>query len=602
MPVNIEPGMRVIAKGKLSVIRRAVDLTTIEVMFVSSGELAIVVLGEIEFLTQSDSVTVASLSNRLAASATLEELEKAAARFNIVEQLKLGSLTIIDAAARLNITKNHMYKLVRMYDGEIGSLSMLSNKRGRKSGSRLLKPDIEKIIIDSIKRIYNTRGVTFSKVWKEVEVQCIEMGLAAPSRQVVTNRIKSILTEYERSKIKLGIDAANQKHQPRPGKITTVRPLAWVEIDHTLVDILILADDRIHLIGRPWLTVVIDVHSRVLLGYYLSLHAPSAVSVACALSHAVLRKDDFVKSLGMQVDDYPFYGVPAVIYMDNAAEFKSVKFQAGCHLFGIDPKYRPIGRKHYGGHVERFIGTMMTSKVHFLKGTTMSNAVARRNLNSEKKATMTFSDFCAWFAREVALYHSTVHSALKSSPRKVWLSYFSPGGGIPYPPQVTDSHQFRLHFMPETTRAIKPNGIEFKGRSYWDPILGPFVGTKKVLIKYDPFSMRQIWVKIEGVFYPINTSDLTLPDLTLEEYRASRFHATTVRAGSLEFPEAISHYREKQSIEDSSELLTKRSRRQQAAAAAYGAAFTLSEDSNKNKMPATKPNYSKTPHKFKSEN
>jgi putative transposase len=156
--------------------------------------------------------------------------------------------------------------------------------------------------------------------------------------------------------------------------------------------------------------------------------------------------------------------------------------------------------------------------------------------------------------------------------------------------------------MPEVTRAIKPNGVEFKGRTYWDPILGPFVGTKKVLIKYDPFSMRQIWVKMGGVFYPVNTSDLTLPDLTFEEYRASRFHAATVRAGSLEFPKATSYYREKQSIEDSSKLLTKRARRQQAAAAAYGAAIAVSEDGNKNKMPTTKPNYSKIPHKFKAEN
>jgi hypothetical protein len=120
--------MRVVAKGKLSVIQRAIDLTTIEVLFASSGELAIVKLTEIEFLTQSDSVGVAALSNRLAANATLEELEKAAARFEVVEQLKHGSLTVINAAARLNITKNHVYKLMRMHDGAIGSLSMLTNK------------------------------------------------------------------------------------------------------------------------------------------------------------------------------------------------------------------------------------------------------------------------------------------------------------------------------------------------------------------------------------------------------------------------------------------------------------------------------------------
>ncbi|MFW9082537.1 transposase [Pseudomonas sp. P2757] len=602
MHVNIAPGMQVVAKGKVSVVQRAIYLATVEVMFVSSGEVAMVKLIEIEFLTQPDKLGMVPLATRLAANATLEELEKAAIRFQTIEQLRLGSLTSNQAAAQLGVTKNHVYKLIKSYEENVGSLSMLPNKRGRKAGCTFLSPEIEKVIKTSIDSAYNSRGATFSKVWKDVEVHCIEGGLAVPSRRAVTNRIKSTLTEYERSRIKLGTDAANQKHQPRPGKHVVTSPLAWVEIDHTLVDILILADDRIKLIGRPWLTVVIDVYSRVLLGYYLSLHAPSAVSVACALSHAVLRKDDFVKGLGMQVDDYPFYGVPAVIYMDNAVEFKSVKLQAGCHLFGIDAMYRPIGKKHYGGHVERFIGTMMTSKVHFLKGTTMSNAVARRNLNSEKKATMTFSDFCAWFAREVALYHSTVHSELKSSPKKVWLNYFSPGGNAPYPPQVTDSHQFKLHFMPEDTRAIKPDGIEFKRRFYWDPLLGPFVGMKKVLVKYDPFSMRQIWVKIEGVFYPINSSDLTLPDFTYEEYRASRIHAPAVRAGSLDYHEATSHYREKQNIEANSEQLTKRARRQRAAADAYGAAYPLSDADTKKRIPITKPNYAEIPSKFKSEN
>lgn len=68
-------------------------------------------------------------------------------------------------------------------------------------------------------------------------------------------------------------------------------------MDHTLVDVHILADDRVHVIGRPWLTVVIDEYSRVLLGYYLSLYVPSAVSVACALSHAILPKNDFLKKI-----------------------------------------------------------------------------------------------------------------------------------------------------------------------------------------------------------------------------------------------------------------------------------------------------------------
>ncbi|WP_443700523.1 Mu transposase C-terminal domain-containing protein [Pseudomonas sp.] len=115
--------------------------------------------------------------------------------------------------------------------------------------------------------------------------------------------------------------------------------------------------------------------------------------------------------------------------------------------------------------------------------------------------------------------------------------------------------------------------MEFGRRFYWDPILSQFVGTKKVLVKYDRFSMHQIWVKIEGVFYPINLSDLTLPNFTYEEYRASLIYTAVVRPGSLNDPEATRHYREEQKIEADSKKLTKRARRQQAAASAYELAY-----------------------------
>ena len=284
--------------------------------------------------------------------------------------------------------------------------------------------------------------------------------------------------------------------------------------------------------------------------------------------------------------------------MDNASEFQSAKLKQGCHRFGIEPKYRPPGAKHYGGHVERLIGTLMTSKVHFLKGTTMSNVVARRNLNSEKKAVMTFADFCPWFAREVALYHSTVHAELKMSPRKKWLNYYTPIGGCPFPPQITDPHQFKLFFMPEEQRKIQPSGIEFKGQIYWDPVLTPFVGNGKVIVKFDPFSMRRVWVKIEGRFYPINLSDLTHADFTYEEYRAHRFFNTAIRPGSLDYPDATKLYREKQAIEDESRILTKRARRKQAAADVYDLAYPETSSQASPAIKVDTPDYSKPPKKF----
>lgn len=43
-------------------------------------------------------------------------------------------------------------------------------------------------------------------------------------------------------------------------------------------------------IQRPWLTLAIDIHSRCVAGFHLTLESPSATSVALCLAHAALHK------------------------------------------------------------------------------------------------------------------------------------------------------------------------------------------------------------------------------------------------------------------------------------------------------------------------
>lgn len=601
MVIELKTGLKLIAKGRLATVKEIIDSNNLKVVFASTGETSIVEMIQIEFIN-GDHITGKSKqdskSDMLLANIPRVELERAGERFEAIKKLYSGEWSHGQTANKLNVSESHLYKLLRAYQEHLGAISVLGKKRGRKPGSQMFSDEIEKIIDEAIKKVYVSRAASFSKVWKEVDITCTEKGLVAPAKQAVTRRIKLKLTEAERNRIKQGVDAANQIHAPRPGHKKRKHPLEWVQMDHTLVDILLLANDRINIIGRPWLTLLIDVYTRVILGYYLSLHVPSALSVAGALTHAVLRKDDFIKYFELDKDDYPYFGVPRTLHMDNAAEFTSSKLKNGCHFFGIEPVYRPPGRKHYGGHVERLIGTLMTSKVHFLKGTTMSNAVARRNLDSEKNASMTFQEFSRWFAREVVVYHATVHEELKISPKKAWLNFFAPTGGFPFPPQVTDPHQFRLFFIPETTRKIHPHGIEFMGEYYWDPVLTPYVGMSDIVVKYDPYNLRQIWVRIESAFYPVGLSDLTRVSFSFEEYRANMFFKSPIRAGSLTDASAVVAYREKQEIEVESVKLTKAERRRHAALDIYRSAYPGSIGGIDESEGFTRPDYSKPPKKF----
>ena len=65
-------------------------------------------------------------------------------------------------------------------------------------------------------------------------------------------------------------------------------PNAVWQADHTLLDI-VLADEAGRPV-RPWLTVVIDDHSRAVAGYGLAATGPTALQTALTLRQAVWRK------------------------------------------------------------------------------------------------------------------------------------------------------------------------------------------------------------------------------------------------------------------------------------------------------------------------
>jgi putative transposase len=67
-----------------------------------------------------------------------------------------------------------------------------------------------------------------------------------------------------------------------------------VQIDHTLVDVMVVDREHRRSIGRPWLTLAVDVASRAVIGFTVSLENPSALSVSRVLSHAVVPKTSWL--------------------------------------------------------------------------------------------------------------------------------------------------------------------------------------------------------------------------------------------------------------------------------------------------------------------
>src|SRR5256885_6066669 len=73
--------------------------------------------------------------------------------------------------------------------------------------------------------------------------------------------------------------------------------------------------------GRPWLTLVIDCLTRVIIGFYLSMDRPSAVAAGMALAMGMLPKQDYLASLGLP-GRWPVHGKIRKVLCDNAKEFR----------------------------------------------------------------------------------------------------------------------------------------------------------------------------------------------------------------------------------------------------------------------------------------
>ena len=109
-------------------------------------------------------------------------------------------------------------------------------------------------------------------------------------------------------------------------KAPTDRILERVEVDHTPLDLICVTDDGVFL-GRPYLTVLIDVHSRMILSAWISFRYPNTEVVLRALKQAILPKDDLLKASGIK-GEWPAWGVPWELVLDNGKEFHSNAFEA----------------------------------------------------------------------------------------------------------------------------------------------------------------------------------------------------------------------------------------------------------------------------------
>jgi putative transposase len=476
---------------------------------------------------------------------------------------------VCTAAAALGLSERRVYTLIRRCREAEGALTALlpGGSDGGRGKSRL-PPASEATLDQIVREVYLTpQRLSAAKVVAEVAGRCRKLQLHPPSASTVRRRIKA-LSAADRGR--RGED--HPETQPVHGPSPPVRhPLDLVQVDHTPVDLILVDPVDREPIGRPWLTVAIDVYSRCIAGLHLSLEAPSATSVGLCLTHVAGDKGPWLALRGVEAD-WPVAGKPRRIGVDNGPEFHSAAFERGCAQHAIAIDWRPPGRPHFGGIVERVIGTLM-ELVHGLPGTTFSNAAQRGRYDSDKAACLTLEELERWLAVAIAKhYHLRPHEGIGcETPLRRYAdgvrALADAGGAIPVP---RDARAYLIDFLPIVRRTLQRDGITVDHITYFSGALRTWIAARDrpapLLIRRDPRDLSRIYVldPEDGGYLEVPCRVLQRPTISLWEHRLALRRLKARRHGAVDEAALFAAVEEMRAIERDASRLTRAARRNRA--------------------------------------
>ena len=475
------------------------------------------------------------------------------------EQLEQSDVEL--ATVELGISRATLFRWMKQFREDGRTSALLPVPRGPKRGMQQLDPDVEVIVSGLFEGLYATRRKpTRTRFWHEVAADCRTKGLAPPS----IRRLGRWLEQKDQAKLmakREGNDKAERRYLATPGTLIAEHPLEIVQIDHTKADVTVVDPVTRRPLGRPTLTLAIDVNTRMVLGFHLSLEPPSLLAVALCLTHAVMDKSFWLAARGIGTD-WPARGIPKAIYVDNGAEFHARAFERACSEYQIELSHRPPGTPRYGGHIERLIGTMMGA-IHLLPGSHFSNIFERGDLDAEAEAVMTLHELEIWLALEITgSYHARVHSVLDTTPLAVWTE----GTGQVSSRMPADLQQFLVDFLPSEQRVLQRDGLHLFHIRYWSDELRWLMGegSRKFTLKYDPRDLSRIFVLTEEGIIEARPADLTRPAIALWEHKAARRALREAGRRAVDEELIFSTILTQRELVDGAERQTKATRRSQA--------------------------------------
>ncbi|MFJ2526429.1 transposase [Pseudomonas capeferrum] len=303
--------------------------------------------------------------------------------------------------------------------------------------------------------------------------------LNVPSNSTIWRIIQQYNT-YEKDLAQLGRQRAIKKQKFSKKSQQPMQVLERVECDTQMIDVMAV-NERGTVIGRAWLTVLIDVRSRMIIGWDISINPPCIEKTLRALKNSLSSENKTT-------------GLASTYIMDNGSEFAGKKIGYIMNLLGSKVVYCEPYTPDQKPFVERWFKTHNTRFAHQLSGTTFSDPDERGDYNSEKNATYTIAELKEGFGKFLEIYHQDFHRSLNDSPLNIWNKLLD----RTFPPKRYSAADIQRLFWSKTT-ALPCNGrIGFSNLQWTGPAV-PALATRapkkvKLTLFYDISDLGTVWI------------------------------------------------------------------------------------------------------------
>jgi putative transposase len=429
---------------------------------------------------------------------------EAYARFEILRPALEEGVSQAQIARTHHLSKSAVQRWVARYR-EQGLVGLATTSRKDKGKSRRL-PEQAITLVEGL--ALQTPARSAAAIHRQVVEIAKEQGWKPPSyervRQIIKNLDPALVTLAHQ-----GAATYREEFDLLFRREATHANAMW-QADHTPLDVWLL--DEAGKPAKPYLTVIEDDYSRMIMGYRLSFQPATSLTTALTLRQAIWHKED---------PRWSSCGIPSVFYTDHGSDFTSKHLEQVAADIRMELVFSEKGIPRGRGKLERFFRSVDQLFLQDVPGYAPKGY-------TEAEVTLTLPDFEQRFRKWLLEdYHHRVHSETGCLPKERWEA----GGFVPRMPASQEQLDLLLLTVAKTRR-VQQDGIHFQNHRYMDINLAAFV-KEDVLIRYDPANMGEIHVFYQDRFLcRAICAELSGEKVTLKEIEQARaVRRKQVRAG-----------------------------------------------------------------------